>query len=229
MALNLPPNLARSLQGMWLFDNTLYDQSPNLYHLTNNGSSFGVGPYKGAIVLNGSSQYANIANALCPNLETTGDQSIVLWVKPTSVSVQQTPWGKVNASANTGRRIGISNTGTVQFSSFKTGDDQSVITTATLTAGIWNFIGVSYTNSGQSVIINTNGTDKTGSFTRAIIADTSSFTVGRLGDLNGEYFGGSVGPLMFFNRPLTSAEMNDLRNNFTNYYAYAKGAMTKSV
>lgn len=210
------PNYSANLQGLWHLSG-ITDSSKNAYHLTNNGTTtFTGGKFGNASNFNGSSQYLNITNAAAANLYTTGDQTIFAWVYPTNFSAIRTIVSNSNASVNTGWSFQTETSGVLSLRSFKTGDDQSVSSSTTLTAGVWNFVAVSYTSSGQNVSVFVNGVKNTGTFSRALVATTGDTAIGRLGSFSGQYWLGNIDEVAFFNSALTDAQIK-------NYYAWAKG------
>lgn len=202
-----------NLQGYWRLEDVT-DESDNNYNLTNNNSvTFSAAKFSNGGNFNGSNQYLSIAHASAPNLETTGDQTFSAWIKPdtlatgTSVSVM----AKVNSSANTGRSVQIDDTtGKLNFRSFKIGDDQSVLSSNGVIAGVWNHIAVVYDETGYAVSLYVNGVKTTGSFTRALVADSDTFAIGRLGGLSGQYFDGMIDDCAFWDRVLTEDEIFEI-------------------
>lgn len=198
-----------ALKGYWRCENNFNDASPSGYNLTNNGSTaFATGQFgQGADFERSSSQSATIANASCPDLETIGDQTFMCWFKPESTGTQQCLMAKVDAGADSGRMLSMNGSGNIFFGSFKSGDDQFVTNTGVvLNTGQWYHIVAVYRTSGQSVTIFVNGVKVTGSFSRAMVADTGSFALGKLGDLT-EYADGVIDDAAFFNRALADSEI----------------------
>lgn len=205
----LPLAADPNLQGYWRLEGDYTDASPNAYTLTpNNTPVFTTGQFgQGLDLESGSSQSATIAHASCPNLETIGDQTFMFWFKPESVGSQQTLMAKTDSGADSGRMVGMNGSGNIFFGSFKSGDDQFVTNTSViLNAGKWYHIVAVYRSSGQAVTLFVNGVKVTGSFTRAMVADTGSFAIGKLGDLT-EYTDGVIDDAAFFNRALADSEV----------------------
>jgi len=188
-----------SLKGYWKGEG-VNDSSPSAYNLTNNGTTtFTAGKFNNAVTLNGTSQWLSITNAAAPNLYTIGNQTIVGWVKPESYSAARSIYSNSNSSVNTGFSIETdTTTGKLNFRSFKSGDDQSVISSGGITISTLTFIAVSYTSVGQAVTLYVNTTKTTGTFSRALVATTGDTAIGRLGSVaGGQYFNGQVDDLAF--------------------------------
>lgn len=210
-----------NLQGYWRGENNFNDISPNGYTLTNNNSvTFGTGRWGLApnFVL-GSTQSASIANASCPNLEISGNQTWGAWIKPHTVSPNNyCILAKDKSAISNFRQFYVTNGGQVAF---QTGGltVNFVITTAKLTADSKYFVTGLYDGSHLTVAIY----DITGTLVERTSANatgtlTASDQPFRMGDFNaaGASFDGFIDEAFVFNRVLTTTEQDTLANTTNN-------------
>lgn len=91
--------------------------------------------------------YASIADA--SSLDITSAITIEAWIKPYTVAVQQTILGK-----NTAYALNITSAAKLQFQKWTSGASGSTATTASITAGTWTHVAVTYDSTTTKFYIN---------------------------------------------------------------------------
>lgn len=205
-----------NLQGYWRMENNWNDSGPNTYNLTaTNTPTFVAGKYGLAgNFVSASSQYSTIANASCANLEISGSQTWVCWVKPATLTSYQAPMSKTKSdlSISHGLLTSADSSGIAYFDMTGLTTNTQVNSGATITpTGVWSHLAGVYNSATTTLKIYVNGIER-GSVTASGSATntTGDFSLGRAGSNNGRYYNGAVDDAAIFNRALSAAEINIL-------------------
>lgn len=199
-----------ALKGYWRLENA-NDSSPSGYNLTAvNTPTVTTGLFGNAYTFQGaSSQYMTIANASCPDLEISGDQTWICWYKKTSGS-DHSVIGKTLGSdpTNKKKRIYINNTNNPTFNMAGVTD---LVSTESISNGSWYMLAGIYdrTNTTIKIWVNAVKTEQTKS--AAATATGAPFAIGRDGDYS-NYANGIIDEVMIFNRALTDDEITRYYN-----------------
>lgn len=199
-----------NLQGYWKLDGNFNDSSPNSYTLTNSGATSVSGLFDGGYDFElADPDYATIADASCANLEISGSQSWVIWVKQETITSYQDPMVKAKADGSIihGLTTSADANSFVYFT--LTGlTTNSQVAGGTGTVGQWHHIAGVYDSSAGKLRVYLDGV-KVGEVTAGGTAtDTDGdFSLGRNGSAGNTYFDGVLDEAAVFNRALTDAEI----------------------
>lgn len=198
-----------NLKGYWKLEANGNDSSPSGYNLAGTAPSYVAAKFgNGADFENSSSQYIEIADASCPNLEILGSQTWGCWVKPETIdATTDTMLAKI-AGSNFGHKLDTVS-GTVRFQ--HNGLTPVNITSDVLiTVGKWHFICGVYNSSTNKSAIWINGIKKEISVTGTPSDSNGNFVIGadrgNSGNLQ-SYFDGIIDDAFVFNRALTDDEI----------------------
>lgn len=201
-----------NLQGYWKLDGDYADSSINGYDLTVSGSPTDVaGKFSlGKDFVRSSSQYASVAGA---NLRVATSQSFGGWIKFDSISLDMRIMGVADSTpTNYIDLLLVSSTNKISFQG--TGLSTDAQTTTIITAGGLYFIVGVYDSVNGRIKIYVNGKEETdNAVTGTHTAGTGDFALGRMGAYNADYFDGVLDDCFFFNKALTSTEIQSLFNN----------------
>lgn len=190
------------------------DSSSSGYTLTNyNTVADATGMFGGAGDFeSGSSQYLSVADASCPDLEISGSQTWMCWVKPESVSANMHPMGKSPSNASNYRRLFVTSAGAAGFTI--TGlTTNTAVTTANgiITAGNWYHLCGVYDATAQKLSIYVNGAATTVTASGSAPDTNGDFSIGRLGTwTGGEYFDGLIDDAAIFSSALSPDSIKEL-------------------
>lgn len=191
-----------NLKGYWRLENNLTDSSSSGYNLTDHSSTDVAGQFgRGRHFTRASSQYVDIADASCPNLEIAGDQSWGCWVKLDANNIVQDAMFKGLNDANA-HQIYIDTSGNSHF--YMAGQEATSATV--ITTGTWFFLVGVIDVTALKIRMYVNAV-KTEAAWVGLAADTNgAFNLGRnTGSVN--YFDGAIDDAFIFNRVLTDAEI----------------------
>lgn len=156
----------------------------------------------------GSSQYASIADASCPNLEITGSQTWEAWVKPESFSSSMTVMAKTNSAGTVLKRLFLGSTGTVQIALSGLATNIACTTTDTISTGVWTHLAGVYDSASSKLQVFINGTlNKEVTASGSTSDSNATFAIGAQKDLAGSelYFDGLVDECRIWNVARTQA------------------------
>lgn len=211
----------RNLQGLWHFNGNLTDSSPNGYTLTNNGSTDVVAKFgNGRNFVSASSQYATIADASCPNLELSGSQTWVAWVKLATLADFHCVMAKTNTVNSTDHRLLVDSTGAVLFQLTGLSTNIQVTSTNRVTAGIWACLTAVYDSSEQRLKVWVDGTKTEVVASGSANDSNGDFSVGRLGSAGSFYFNGVIDEVAIYSRAWSDSEVRS-------YFTWSRGYYTK--
>lgn len=197
-----------NLQGYWRMENDWNDSSVNAYHLTpTNSPTFTAGKFNLAgNFASVSSQYASIADVSCPNLEISGNQTLALWFKPTTIALMNLI-GKNGATNQHQLYMDADGKINSNFSGLSVaGNTHPLI----LVAAQWYFIVFTYDGTNTKIYVDNvvNSVAATGTTN-----DTNSpFYFGR--DNSGTYLNGVIDDVAVWNRALSANEVKSIYNNY---------------
>lgn len=160
-----------------------------------------------------SSQYVNCGSGSSLKLSST--LTLSAWVKPTSVTVDQTICGYWVTSSGTNNAYLLSlRSGYIAFEIQQSNNAFGSLNTTGLTptAGAWQHIVA--TADGTTMRVYRNGTvsPTTASYNGTInTSSTTFFAIGRL-NFPTWYFGGLIDDVRLYNRALSASEVTDLYN-----------------
>jgi len=209
-----------NLQGYWRFENDVTDTSSNSYDLTASGTpTYTSGKFNQSIVLNGSSQYAEIADASASNLEISSDQTWSVWVNPDTIpsSYGYRIIHKAKLS-NAGNRhemyIDHNDPGDVVFWLGGLTTNFNVVSSNKVSAGQWNHIAGVYDSSSNKLKVFVNGikTEATASGTAG--DSDANFVIGASrfgsGDSIAQWFDGQIDDIAILDRALSDTEVLEI-------------------
>ncbi len=213
-----------NLRGYWRLESNFTDSGPSGYNLTGVNTPTDVaGKFgNGKDFEASSSQRAGIADASCPNLEISGSQTWMCWVKPEALTSYQSPMSK-NDSGNTNpHRFLVSDDagGVVYF-------DMSGLTTntqvnsgaLTIKNGVWSHLVGVYDSAASKLRIYVNGALGGELTASGSAADSNGdFVIGGDGATGIRYFDGIVDDAAIFNRALTHAEILSIYREPVGYF-----------
>jgi len=197
--------------GCWFADGNgqAVDYSGNKNHGTLNDNTHNVPGLNGpAWSFDGTSDCISIPDN--DNLDILIAQSItyILWYKPTSVIKNQQILYKYAGGGADGyylRIEGISSK--LQFQGYSTdGDDGTVTSNNTITAGLWTQIATVINSTNVTFYI--NGSNN-GSFTR-VFGTTSNSQILYIGEPSSQMIDGLIDDVKIYNRALTQQEITQL-------------------
>ena len=199
-----------NLQGYWRLENA-NDTSDNSYNLTGTAPSYVSAKFSnGGDFESGSSNYLNIADASCANLEISGSQTWCGWIKAESIA-QMAVMGKSDSGATAWAGLYVNvTTGTVGFNlNGLTG--AQITSDVAIVAGSWYFVAGVYDSSAGLNKVFVNGTKKEAVASGTHTHSDGDFSIGRLGAFSSNwYFDGVIDDCAIFNRALTDTEINAL-------------------
>lgn len=211
---NTPLKNDANLQGYWRMEDNWNDSSPNGYTLTPSGSpTFATAQFgKGGSFAAASNQYASITNAAGGNLNITGSQTWIAWVKPTTLANNKRFISKLNTDFSHYRLLYQVADGTLYF--LITGLSTNPGLSAILQTGSWQMIAGRYDASLNKLAVfhkigsteSKNEVDVTGSpgaVTGPFVLSSDSTT----GHQNG-----MMDDVAIFDRALTDAELSAYYN-----------------
>lgn len=156
----------------------------------------------------GSSQYASIVDASCPNLEIAGSQTWEAWVKPESFTSSMTVMAKTNSAGTVIKRLFLSNTGAVQIVLSGLATNIACTTTDTISTGVWTHLAGVYDSVATKLQVFINGTlSKEVTASGSASDSNATFAIGAQKDLAGSelYFDGLVDECRIWNVARTQA------------------------
>lgn len=161
-------------------------------------------------LVSASSQRASIADASCPNLEMTGSQTYMAWIKGTTFETtgNKINWimGKSPVGLAAYRLIDVFNTNPrIQIS----GLSASVIANASLSTGRWYHVAFRYDATAGTLAVFINGIlDKSVSVTGTPTDTNGDFAIGWGGaGSSTDYFNGQIDDVAVYNTALTDSEI----------------------
>lgn len=194
-----------NLQGYWKLEANGNDSGPNGYNLSGvNTPTFVTGKFgNGTDLESGSTQYFEIADASCANLEISGSQTWGAWVKPET----ETGLKGILCKGNS-KRLWVNNSVyTFDLSGLTT--NSAVTSSVSPVSGSWDFVVGVYDSANSKLKIFVNGT-KTEVTSSGSATDTNSlFHIGNQVAHNIPY-DGIVDDAFVFNRALTDSEVSNL-------------------
>ena len=205
------------LEGLWLLNEAsgnATDLSTNGYDLTdtNTVTSSDDGLLgKARDFESGNSEYFNIADASCANLEISGAQTWFVYFKPESVPGQMHVLGKSNSATTNLKRLGINSNNKLFFNLQGLSTNDIATSDVVVEAGKWYLVIGVYDES--SIKIHVNGVKKTATATGSANDTNGDFAIGRLGawtSASDNYFDGLVQSAGVINGALTDAQVNKL-------------------
>lgn len=206
-----------NLQGYWRLEADGTDSGPNGYTLAPGNAPAGYVSAKygnGADFEASATDYIGIANASCPNLEISGDQTWGCWYKPetTTASTYEVLMGKTNAATTVYRRFIKWGDDKIALSITTSNGTHTVSHSTVLSAGNWYFCVWRYDASEATIDIFVNNSKAT--FTSrgtSVSTSTGGFCLGREGfDANFNPLDGVLDDAFIFNRYLTDDEITTL-------------------
>jgi len=218
-----PPASIQGLVGYWSFDDgTATDNSGSGNNGTLiNGAVVVAGKIGQALNFNGTSQYINVGNVLNPG---SGDLSVFAWVKTTQGGGLNMVISKRNSSVttNSGYQLFQNGSGALSFT-FGNGQSSRVRVDSSgprINDGLWHFVGVVYTRSGNGVIYvdGAAATGGTGSITSqsGFVSNTVPLRFGLEDQIGSNfYWNGSIDEVRIYNRALAAQEILNLYNGVT--------------
>lgn len=219
---NLKNDIRNGLVGEWKFDEgtgtSAFDTSGNNKNIgTLTGSpTYGIGKKGTCLTLNGSSTYIAFSSSTLTSLDNH-DKTIMLWIKPTSLAQA----GLVDKDFDSGAPnyggwgLWMQSTGQLWWwaeSSLDLKDNGS----HSVSAGIWNHVAVTWSNSTQTANFYINGALNS-TLTNASIVEKASgsavFTIGALRNTS-NVFSGGVDEVRVYNRVLSSSEITTVYRTY---------------
>jgi hypothetical protein len=209
-----------NLQGYWKLNGNFTDSSVNGYNLTASASAPGdvLGMFGNAKDFErDSAQYAAIAHASCPNLEITGSQSWLAWVKPETIGGGNYLHIMAKTATANNRAMQVSPTGTARVHFTGLATTPILESDLTMSNGNWYFVCAVYDSANTKIKIWFNGTKKEATASGTMTASNQPFQIG--GYMGGsECFDGVIDECAVFNRALTDTEVLNYYNGWMNNF-----------
>lgn len=169
-----------SLKGYWRGEDNLNDSSPSGYNLTGSGTPTYVTGKAGKAIqfLQASNQYASIADASCPDLEISGSQTWLAWVKPVSIY----DYGRFMAkdpAGGTAKNLTLDNTGAVTFALAGLTTNATITSDEVINTDAFYLVCGVYDSSASKLKIWINGTKKEVTASGSATDGNGIFTLGR--------------------------------------------------
>lgn len=219
-------DVSAGIVGHWGFDESsstiAYDYSGNFLNgnkinspITLASSSCRVG---NCLNFDGVSDYIDIGNP--EKLQITGDQTIIMWLKPDNLSVRRNLYSKAYGGEGT---ITQETNGFLNYYYGTTGGNATPYQTfstgvSVVTVGRWTFISLIRDLTNMKLYWYVNGkflTSTNANYSSAATSSLSVFIGG--GDLSN--YAGSIDDVRIYNRALSADEISALYNSFV-YYKY---------
>ncbi len=206
------------LVGYWKLDDgagsTAVDSSGNSYNGALAGTSlptWTTGQINGAIATNGVDQRVTVPDN--NDLDLTSAITISGWVQPTVVGTQYLVKKARQGTVN-GYELGLSSTGKafVRFNQLASADTNRVDSTTSYPTDGTTWMHLAATYDGTTIKLYVNGTlEASAAKTFTIQTNTAGLGIGAE-DLGFRPLNGKIDEVKIFNRALTAAEVNNLRN-----------------
>lgn len=213
-----------NLKGYWTLDDILTDSGPNGYTLTTSGSpAFVAGKFNNALeFVRTSNQYA-LTGTDATGLNTTGSQSWLMWLKPTSATTRAGAMSIFNSGVGE-RKVWIDSN--LDLYGRINGLSTETIGPYTLGgANVFYHIAMVYNAATGKFIMyinaSANSTDVTGTPTTLTV---NQMTFGQ--DNGNAYHNAVQDDMAFFDRALTAGEIDNIVNGTPATGRTAAGART---
>lgn len=194
-----------NLQGYWRLESDGTDSSANTYNLSGTVVGYVTSVFgNGADFEASSSNYLEIAGASCPNLNITGSQTWLAWIKIESLATN----GRLFGKKKNAKEFVVNSDGTLLFQHAGL-SAANISTTTTLSTGVWYHIVFRYNGAKSSIWIN-GAKDKEIDATGSMTSYATNFALGRNPDTPSDYFDGVIDDAAVFNRALSDAEIEQL-------------------
>lgn len=199
-----------NLVGLWHLNGNSTDFSGTGAHGTDTAITYGTayGKISQGASFNGTSSV--IACGTSNTLNLTGDMTILAWIKPTSLNVYQMIFRR---GSSTGYQLEINNANNTFFFTAR-GGNTATANTNSLTAGVWQLVGISKSGTTVTSYVNGSSVGSTGSIT--VTSDAGQTTYIGANGSGTEEFAGSMDEVAIFSRALTAAEIR-------HWYAWSSG------
>jgi hypothetical protein len=208
------------LVGWWKMDGNVSDASVNANHATAFGApSYVTGVSGQAIALNGTTQYASVAdNASLGTVTSTNAVTMAAWIRPSLVATQNLISKSVNGSVN-GYELCLSTSGAlpssqrvfVRFNQQTSGDTYRVNSTTQYNGLLGSWIHVAATYDGATIKLYVNGALES-SLPAAITIAANTLPLALGAQVNGSgtasrWFQGTMDDARLYDRALSDAEI----------------------
>lgn len=202
------------IEGLWNLNGNLNDLSSNGYNLTasvsaptdNNDGLMGQ-----AKTFSGTNQYADIADASCANLEISGSQTWIAYIKPDVVTGDKWIMGKSDSTPTNRHDLGLpNNEGRLQFKLSGLTTNTLVLSDVKTEANKWYIVVGIYDSANSKLKIWVNGIKKEVTASGSAGDTNSKFAIGRLGEYTAADFDGTIQNCIILSVALTDAQVQRL-------------------